>query len=173
MHCILEELSNPLQRYVKKILVKFCNVSYKWLILYYLVGSSRNRTAGLSNNSRPIESRLRSPPDKFEILVRWLFISPKVFKIISICRSKFPKVNVLLLKFWDKWKNTINFFSLLETLLPSFRWLADIMYSSTDKSCKRWSFCGMYADCLRNVLTSCFSSLTSTQPSTPLILLKK
>jgi hypothetical protein len=44
------------------------------------------------------------------------------------------------------------------------------MYSSTFKSCNRWSFCVMYADCLRNVLISIFSPLISTKPPTPLFL---
>jgi hypothetical protein len=67
-------------------------------------------------------------------------------------------------------KNTLNNFSLFGTLLPNFRWTAAIMYSSRVRSCNRWSFCVMYADCLRNVLTSCFSPLTLTQPSIPSFL---
>lgn len=54
----------------------------------YLVGSSKNRKDGSSNNSSPIDSRLRSPPDKQEMRVFLLLDNPSVFTIDSICHQE-------------------------------------------------------------------------------------
>jgi hypothetical protein len=43
--------------------------------------------AGLSINSSPIDSLLHSPPDKHFTLVFWVFVSPNVFRICSICQE--------------------------------------------------------------------------------------
>ena len=45
--------------------------------------------AGLSINSSPIDNLLHSPPDKRFTLVCCVFVSPSVFRICSICHTKF------------------------------------------------------------------------------------
>lgn len=46
----------------KSGLVKSCNIQLS--TIYYVVGSSRNSTGGLSNNSSAIDNRLRWPPER-------------------------------------------------------------------------------------------------------------
>jgi hypothetical protein len=48
------------------------------------VGSSKNKIVGLLTNSNPMESRLHSPPDKQEIRVRPVSVSPSVAITLSI-----------------------------------------------------------------------------------------
>lgn len=90
-HCKLDELSRPLWEksnfvlLTSELLAALSNQFCK--LVRYLVGSSRNKMAGLSINSNPMASRLHSPPDKQETLVDWLFVNPKVFMISSICQK--------------------------------------------------------------------------------------
>jgi hypothetical protein len=50
----------------------------------YVVGSSKNKTNGLSINSNAIDKRFFCPPDKFEHLVFFETFKCNVFKILSI-----------------------------------------------------------------------------------------
>lgn len=50
----------------------------------YVVGSSKNRTGGLSNNSKAIDKRFRWPPDKLPHRVNFERINWSVFSTLSI-----------------------------------------------------------------------------------------
>lgn len=127
--------------------------------------------AGLSINSSPIDNLLHSPPDKRFTLVCCVFVSPSVFRICSICHTKFVfnSCFIFVKPVYRKKFNrlTVDFFSLSETFFPNFKWAAAVMYSSTVKFFKRKSCCVTYADCLRNVLNFRLAPFTSTRPSIP------
>jgi hypothetical protein len=87
MHCKLDELSSPLYRTINIFSWKLKLFLNSLKCYIYLVGSSKNKIDGLLNNSTPMESRLHSPPDKQEIRVCLLFVSPSVFIISLVCHT--------------------------------------------------------------------------------------
>lgn len=54
----------------------------------YVVGSSKNKTGGLSNNSKAIDRRFRCPPDKLPHRVNFERINWSVFRTLSIYGKK-------------------------------------------------------------------------------------
>jgi hypothetical protein len=62
---VVDELSKPLAIEKRQLADSFV-----WkLVVTYVVGSSKNKTNGLSINSRAIDKRFFCPPDSFEHLV--------------------------------------------------------------------------------------------------------
>lgn len=117
-------------------MINITYVKLNFSIIFHLVGSSKNKTDGLSISSSAIDSRLHSPPDKREIRVCWLFVNPSVFITSSIYKEKKFTLNYGGL-YTTRLAPTVEIFSLLETALPSLRWAAEIMYSSTVRFLKR------------------------------------
>lgn len=63
---------------------KFDFIKLQIIMKTHVVGSSKNKTGGLSNNSKAIDKRFRCPPDKLPHRVNFERINCNVFKTLSI-----------------------------------------------------------------------------------------
>ncbi|KAE8748016.1 hypothetical protein FOCC_FOCC005211 [Frankliniella occidentalis] len=101
-----------------------------------VVGSSRKMTGGLLTSSWAMDSRLRSPPDSFEVWVSRALVSRSMSRISSICVEKEMENSELgTVKLRIRFRTggaltAVRFWALL-SVFPSLRSAAIVMDSST------------------------------------------
>lgn len=160
----------------------------------HLVGSSKNMTGGLSNNSNAIAKRFRCPPDNSPVLVRRTSYKPIASKICWICSAvewngKRFILNHILYYLWclmlarfcccitslsgeKNGKLTLIFFSECVRWLPIFRLAEKCIASQTVMCvCSTWS-CIMYAACRRNSFKSLGRPFIVMRPLSKFVLRK-